>query len=693
MKRLLCLLLILSQIALPVFGASQTEIQQVKKFMGASSSSVKDEKTEKQKEEIIEPAVVAASEKKEISVVESAFGKPVEQFGYDIFRTGGRFSASENMPVEPDYVIGPGDAFNITLWGAAEGSFRVEVNQDGNITLPKVGVVHVGGISYGNLKQTIEQEFLNYYEKINFEISIANLKPMRVFIVGEVSRPGSYSLSPLSTVFNALFAAGGPTKKGSLRNIELKRGGRTVSHFDFYQFLLYGDKRQDSVLLSGDTIFVPLIGPTVGISGNVFRPAIYEIKGTADLSEVVSLAGGLLPTSYLNRVQIERVVNHDKKIIIDKKIMFSPNEKKVGIPLKNMDFVNIFQIYSEIGNMVSLEGSVKYPGPYELKEGKSRLLDILPSSASLTFSAYLPKAEIIRIDKNTLQTKVITVNLGRLFAGDETQNVGLESADKIVVFTEQKPQKKVELSGEVKLPGTYIIQKGERISSVLERAGGFTKDAYLYGAIFTRKSAQAAQQASLNKMLSNLEVSSFRKEKNVMPGMSIEEKSSKASEAENLRETIGRLGAGTMEGRVIIQLDYPERLKGTKRDIELEDGDKLIVPPVPSVVNVIGEVFTSSSLLYDEKLSVSDYLSQVGGLTKHADKGNIFILKSNGATYSEAQGYNVMAAKLYPGDSILVPEKTEKTVQVNVFSAIGDFSKWVIEVGAAILLVRILVKG
>jgi protein involved in polysaccharide export with SLBB domain len=701
-KRTITILTVLICFCLPAAAVSDAEIQQAKEFIQSPEGremlkspegqkaieDIQAEAAAKPKEGETAPPTVAASVQEEVSVVESAFGKPVKQYGYDIFKTTlATFTPAGDVPIGPDYIIGPGDTFNITLWGVAEGVFKTTVDREGNIILPKVGVVHVTGLAFGDLKPVIEQELSKYYEKINVGVSIADLRTIRVFVVGEVARPGSYSVSSLSTIFNALFTAGGPTKKGTLRNIALIRGDRNIARVDLYKFLLSGDKSQDHQLQSGDTVFVPVIGPTAGISGNVYRPAIYEIKDNSDLIDVINLAGGVLPTGNLNRVQIERVISHEKRVILDKQISLSSKNSKLGIPLKNMDFVNVYNIYSAIGNMVVLEGSVKNPGPYELKAG-SRVKDIIPSVSALTFSAYLPKAEIVRIDKGTLQSKIIPVNLERLFSGDGSQDLELESGDRIVVATELKDEEKVEIIGQVKLPSTYTVQPGERLSSVLARAGGYTKDAYLFGSVFTRVSAKGAQQSSLKKLFSNLQISILRKEREIS-ALSSEELAAKKAELENTKELVSRLQNEAVEGRVVIELDDPARLKGSKYDIELENGDRIVVPKIPKIVNVVGEVYSSSSLLYDPDMKASDYVNRLGGFTKYADQGQVYVLKANGSILSRERGYDVLSAKLSPGDTIIVPEQIE---HFDFFAAVRDSTKWFYEVAVTYAVIHTALK-
>jgi protein involved in polysaccharide export with SLBB domain len=687
---------------LPSLAISDAGIEQAKEFAKTSQGQefikspegkqalqeIKGQ-TEQPKETAAAQPAAAAGVQNEIGVIENAFGKNINQFGYDIFKTASAsFAPTGDVPVGQDYIIGPGDSFNITLWGVSEGAFKADVGREGNIIVPKIGIVHVAGLTYGDLKPVLEQELSKYYEKINVGISIADIRTIRVFMVGEVARPGSYSVSSLSTLFNALFIAGGPTKRGTLRNIELIRNGRTIAVVDLYKFLLSGDKSQDQSLQSGDTIYIPIIGPTIGIAGNVYRPAVYEVKGSPDLADVVRMAGGVLPNSYLKRVQIERVINHEKKVILDKQIPFSPNTKSYDIPMRSMDYVNVFAIFSDIGNAVKLEGSVKYPGPYELKTD-SRVKDIIKSPKDLLFSAYLPKVEIVRMDKYNLNTKVLSFDLQKLFAGNESQNLKLESGDRIVVASELREQQKVNIMGEVKLPGSYFIAPGERLSSVIERAGGYTENAYLYGVIFVRKSAKNAQMLTTQKMIFNLETVIMQKEQD-LTALSPEMLEEKKTDLDRNREMLARLKTQAVEGRVVVALDDPEKMKGSKDDIELEDGDSITIPPIPKIINVVGEVYSPSSLVYYENEKVGDYINKLGGYTRNADRANIYILRANGFVISrEQKGNDIIALRLNPGDSIIVPQRIDR---FDFFATVRDFTKWFYEVAVAYAVVHTALK-
>lgn len=577
------------------------------------------------------------------------------QFGYSVFnQSSSTFMAPQNADVGPSYVIGPGDAFSITLWGISEGVIRVTVDKKGEITLPKAGVIGIAGLTVGELKGFISQVLSPYYPNINLSVAMDGLRSIRVYILGEVKTPGSYTMSPTTGVFNALYFAKGVTKKGTLRNIKLIRNGREIATIDLYKFLLKGEKKNDINVEDGDTLFVPLIGETVGISGNVYRPAIYEISKDSSLSDLFYLAGGLMPTSYLNRIQIQRVIANEKQTIVDMNISKDQDLKK-QYKLKNMDMVSIFPIYPAVSNMVFLEGAVKQPGTYELKDGMT-VKDLIPSIKSLIFDSYMDRAEIIRIDVDTKTNIVIPFSVTKLIAGDQTQSIELKPMDRIIIYTDKKEDKRASINGEVNIPGVYTIFKGEKLSSLISRAGGFKDDAFLPGAVFIRQSAKTTQQNSFARLIKELE-KKYIAESSVNLGDAQSNLMAQERFA-RIKSMLESLKATQAQGRVLIAIDIPERLKNTSDDLELEDGDSLTIPQIPSIVSVVGEVYDSNSLIYENKKNASYYIDILGGFTKDADKSSLFIVRANGSVISSDK-YNVQRSELGRGDTVFVPQKIE----------------------------------
>src|SRR5437762_3218225 len=237
------------------------------------------------------------------------FGAPLRQYGYSMFAANvSTFAPVDDIPVGPDYVLGPGDDLAINVWGAVDSTLVRTVDRNGRIVLPKVGDLRIWGLTFSQADRLIRDELARYFRGFQTSVTMGRLRTVNVYVVGEVCQPGVYTLSALSTVTNGLFSAGGPTKLGSLREVRLIRGGYQVARLDLYDFLQRGDRTRDYRLESGDTIFVPPIGDVVAVAGEVKRPAIYEVRSGTRLADVVTMAGGVTPTSYLKRVQVVRAL-------------------------------------------------------------------------------------------------------------------------------------------------------------------------------------------------------------------------------------------------------------------------------------------------------------------------------------------------------------------------------------------------
>ena len=502
------------------------------------------------------------------------------QFGYRFFQSAhADFAPGTLVPVGPNYVVGPGDEIIIRLWGLVENTFRMFVDRNGEIALPKLGVLHISGMALSDLKQYLIRKFSEYYKGFELDVSLGRLRSIQVYIVGEVHNPGTYTLTPLSTLFHALFKCRGPTKKGTLRDIRLIRQNEVIAHIDFYQFILKGDKSQDIRLEAEDTIFVPPIGEVVAITGNVKRPRIYELKGETDVSELIQMAGGTLLGGSQAKLWIERI------------------------------------------------------------------------STAHGDNPDLP-------DPPSLQSR-------------------LKEGDLVKIAPEM-----VTISGEVNYPGRYIIEKGEPLSAVIKNAGGFTQHAYLKGAVFTRESVRRLQRERLDGHIKELEKEILQASAQISVETLSAEAAEQTKEALAIKRTLlTRLKAGRVTGRIIVRLDELNRLTDSPYDIPLEAGDKLCIPPKPSTVAVIGEIYNPTSIIHSPGKKIEYYVKKVGGVTERGDKKAIYVVKADGTVFSKKQkGFvrwdgeiyrfragedgNSISEALEPGDAILVPLKIERRVPI-----------------------------
>jgi polysaccharide export outer membrane protein len=588
-----------------------------------------------------------------------AFGAPLRQYGYSMFATNvSTFAPVDDIPVGPDYVLGPGDDLTINVWGAVDSTLVRTVDRNGRIVLPKVGDLRIWGLTFSQADRLIRDELARFFRGFQTSVTMGRLRTVNVYVVGEVCQPGVYTLSALSTVTNGLFSAGGPTKLGSLREVRLIRGGYQVARLDLYDFLQRGDRTRDYRLESGDTIFVPTIGDVVAVAGEVKRPAIYEIRSDTRLADVVGLAGGLTPTSYLKRVQVVRALPSSERITVDVDLTgyYLKGDETSNPPLNGGDLVLIHRSDPRIYNTVRVEGAVKYPGAYELKP-MMRISELLPAEQ------LLPEAQPERIEvarrRPDLSLEIVGVNLKKAWHGDADADLLLKPLDEVTVRTELKAVRTITLTGQVVRPGVYAVAEGERLSSVLERAGGYTDRAFLKGAVFTRASLRKIEAEQLDNFLKAQEQRILATASTVTVGAEKEEVAAQQQSIQARREMLKLLASKVVVGRMVIHLDVPDRLNGTGDDVVLIEGDTLEVPEPPQSVLVIGSVRTSTSVQHKPGANAEYYINRVGGFSKEADKKETHIVKADGSAVSSFT--NVRDVE--PGDSIIVPPKAEEKIR------------------------------
>jgi protein involved in polysaccharide export with SLBB domain len=604
-----------------------------------------------------------------ISVFPGQLTQELRQYGYSLFANPiSTFAPVEDVPVGPDYIMGPGDTMVIRIWGPmADSSFFQSLDRNGQITLPYAGPVRLWGLTFKDAGEMIKQQLSRYYRGIQTSVTMGSLRTMRIYVVGEVCQPGSYTLSSLSTVTNALFAAGGPVKLGSLRRVELKRNHHTVGTVDLYDFLLRGDKTRDFRLESGDTIFVPPIGPIVGVRGEVKRPAIYELQGTTRVSDLIEMAGGKTPQSYLKRVQVIRTKPNAEREVMDLDLTapHTNRDSPADIELTNGDMVTVYPTDPRIYNTVRLSGAVKHPGEYEFKPDM-RLSQLVQQQAVLP-EAHVEQVEIARLTKE-LTTDILQVNLKQAWAGDKNQDISLQPLDQITLRSEYRMPWSVTLNGEVQRPGTYTIKPGERLSAALKRAGGFTDRAYTKGAVFVRPAVRDLEREKLVQFVRGQQERMLADVTAIGSGIgSVRTDEAVAQQAVLVQrlEQLQIMASKLTLGRVVINLgDSIEKLEGSADDLALQEGDNLYIPVKPASVMVLGSVRNPTSVLHKESEDVQYYLNRAGGLSPGAEEKETFVVKADGSALT---GF-LRLRNVDPGDVVVVPPSTEtKTNWVAVF--------------------------
>jgi protein involved in polysaccharide export with SLBB domain len=730
--------------------------------------------------------IVVKSEFQDFITQSTGYLLPI--YGHDLFvksteaNQTDKFLPVDNVPVTADYLIGPGDQLIINWWGQIEGSLDVVVDRNGMINLPQIGQLSVVGVKNQNLQAHLKKAFSKNFRNFELDASLGKLRSIQVFVVGQATKPGSYTLSSLSTLVNAIFATGGPSVKGSMRHIQLKRSGKVISDFDMYDLLLKGDKSKDVQLLSGDVIYIPAIGAMAAISGSVNTPAIYELKGDDSLAELINLAGGLTNVASGKKVTVERI--HERQVRKVDEFQLD----KIGLAklMRDGDLVNVLAISAEFDNAITLRGNIagSQAGRKPWKAGL-RIKDIIPNRAALITDSYwvrknqsvktndenwfkenqikpssdnvwfkknqvnasqqndasgsgqnpnqgnsyaenmtessknsemdamdrskqkaldedelklrqkltnrVPEinwdyATVERLDRKDLSTKLIPFNLGKALMGDAEQNIALQAGDIVTLFSKddiQVPSAKknnyVILEGEVASPGVYQLLPGEKLRQLVERVGGLTPEAYLYGAEFSRESTRKFQQKRMDDMLAQMDAEIQRTmTRRTAAALSQDVANSAVTDAESQKVMINKLKKIKATGRIVLEMPvFAEELKNIP-ELELEDGDRFYVPSKPSTVTVMGTVYNQNAFIYKKGLTVSDYVSKAGGATRDGDEGEVYLIRADGLVYSKRQGSmfgfggGFDGRKAMPGDAIVVPEKLER---YNLTKELRDWSQ------------------
>ena len=692
----------------------------------------------------------------------------LKPFGYEVFKPrDASLNSPSSGPVPPDYVLGPGDSVRVQLFGNVNGIYEYEVSRDGILNLPEIGPVTVAGMPFSEFRTDLNKRVQQMLIGTQVSVTMGQLKTIRVYVLGDVNRPGSVVVSGLETMTGALYRSGGVSLVGSLRNIQLKRNGKVVSSLDAYDLLIRGDTSGNSRLQPGDVIFVPPIGKTVSIGGAVNRPAIYEVKRLTTAADLVGLAGGLTPEAYAEGARLQRinqngertvlsvnlnaesanlirVINGDALLIpevlpevenavelagqvhrpgdypwypgmrltdliesteelkpgVDTDYILIRREGKKGEPITALsasisaalqapgsaddilleagDTVNVFglalgrqrtveplleelELQATIDSplqRVQVSGNVRAPGEYPL-ESEMRVGDLIRAGGNLSENAYALEAELTRYSVQTggvRETEVVNVDLYAIRRGDEQADVVLKEHDylRIKRVPEWDSIWTVTLEGEVVFPGAYRVQRGESLADVIQRAGGLTSGAFPEGAVFLRETLREREKEQIETLARRMEAD--------LAALSLQ--AADSGRGDTLRTgqvLLEQLNNTEAVGRLVINLKRD--VGNSVGDIEVRDGDQLLVPTVTQVVTVLGETQQNSSHLYQSGLSRDEYIDLSGGLTRRADKKLIYVVRANGAVVAANRSRWLGRGKktdIRPGDTIVIPLDTDR---------------------------------
>jgi protein involved in polysaccharide export with SLBB domain len=778
-------------------------------------------------------------------MVANSTGKMLPIYGVALFRNPPSTFAPLNMvPVTPDYVIGPGDELLIQAWGQVTLNTRYTVDRSGSIYIPQVGSLHVSGLNFGQIRDYLKAQMERVFRNFDLNVNMGQLRSIQVFVVGQARRPGSYTISSLSTLINALFVTGGPTPQGSLRHIQLKRAGKVIVDFDLYDLLLHGDKSKDEQLLPGDVIYVPPVGPQVAVAGSVNAPAIYELKSanSTTVGDVLELAAGLTNVASKETIRLERVDDRRMRSITEVALDASGR----ATVLHDGDLLELEAVLGQYKDAVTLRGNVANPGRYTWNAGM-HVRDLLPNKDALITRDYwlkrgqfgqpvltyiptcLPKtpfgipslrygipvgedgqnpnwrysstrnpnlvgllfgdeegsapgpeaettdggldcarvpesqtavsgindrytppgatgsastntslptngmpqitgnsnqmsatsasvgsttvasssagqfkprndvklsepdidwsyAVIERQSKENLTTSLLPFNLGKLvLEGDASQNLELLPGDVVTIFSKadiRVPQSQqtryVRLEGEVVSSGVYSVLPGETLRHLVQRAGGVTPDAYLYGSEFTRESTRRVQQQRLNEYIDQITLQvSTNATNNAGRALNAQDSAAAAAAQQQNQNVINSLRQIRATGRIVLEMPVDANNISQLPDLPLEDGDRFIVPRVPSTVSVDGAVYNQNSFVYDPSRRVGSYIRLAGGANRDADKNRAYVIRASGSVLSKqysssVRGDSFESLHIYPGDTVVIPLNLTKGATLRTVVSIAQ---------------------
>ena len=565
----------------------------------------------------------------------------LQPFGLAMFenRTG-EFQLNGSYRLPPNYQLGPGDKIGVYILGENPSTFEATITIEGKLFIPSIGVIKVAGLQMEEFKKILNRKLSKFYGNYSFDIMLLIPKNIEIAVVGDVKQPGKYVLSSINTVLDAVLQAGGPSSKGSMRDIQLFRNGTYFASVDLYQFLMQAESQADISLVSGDRIFIPLQQSTITVLGEVQRPAIFELKPNANerLSDAIHFAGDFTELGYLPRVEISRLQPDGRRLLnyIDYREVLASDSCEANLKLRHGDQI---RVYSKLEQLlqgdVSIYGNVKNPGEYAWQENMT-ITDLILQAGNLNRSAYVLQAELARIDP-LKPARVIKIDLQNLLENPHSaEDLILEEDDKL--FIREIPEwtigPTIQLNGEVKFPGVYpIVKDSTWLSEVIEKAGGFTKDALIREAAVARKSSkiQIDKEYMRLKEMNRDQMSESEYQYFVMK--------------RNMQDV----------GQVLVDF-YQLFVMGEKsEDIILEEGDMIHIPKAPVVVQVTGRVSRPGGVLFKVDAGLKYYLTKAGGATWDADVKRTKVSKVTGEILKHRE------VKAYmPGDIIWVPRKPHR---------------------------------
>ena len=672
--------------------------------------------------------------------VQETTGRLLPMYGRSLFETPQAYAVDSALPAPDNYLLGPGDEVQLKVWGPVDFNTSLTIDRNGQVNLPKVGVVTLAGVAVRDLDKTLHGHLGKVFTNFSASATLGRLRGIQVYVVGQAQQPGTFHLSSLSTLVNALFASGGPSANGSMRNIQLKRAGKTISTLDLYDFIARGDKSRDLPLMSGDVIVIPSVGPRVAVTGAFDQAAIYELKaGATSVADILSLGGGVPALATTQKALLERIMRESNPPRQVQEIVL--NEQGLSQPLRDGDVLTLLGISPAFANAVTLQGTVAAPLRYRWFEGM-KILDLIPERDALITGDYYKRKNLLvqnteltkeagskvadrvrsmadqinweyavieRLDRSKLSTQLIPFNLGKaVLQHDPAHNLALQAGDVVTILSQNDlrlPQDRqtrlVRVEGEVAAPGVYQAAPGETLPQLLQRIGGLTPQAYVFGAELNRESVRQRQQENLDTLIRRLEAQAQAQASSVTANIGAD----RAAQAQavqqqqqaQLKSQIERLKSFKSNGRLALELDPQAQTLATLPALPLEDGDRILIPAVPGFVSAFGSVNNENVFIYKPGKTVADILKSAG-LTEDAEPDQAFVLRADGSIIARRDrgglfGGGFESVQVMPGDTVVVPAQIDRESRYNfVTRALKDWTQIFANLGLGVAAINSISK-
>lgn len=665
-------------------------------------------------------------------------GQNLPLFGQRYFAGSPRtFAPADKVPVSADYVLGPGDELQIRAWGSVDVDYRATIDRNGQISIPRVGTFGVAGTRAGEVTGLLRSQIGRIFKNFSLNVTLGQLRSVQIFVLGQARRPGSYTVSSLSTLVNVVFASGGPDSNGSMRNIQLKRKGQVVATLDLYDFIVNGSQTQDVRVQEGDAIVFGTAGPRVAVLGSLDTPAVYELKGREEsITQVLTYGGGTRASTNTSTAQLERIDTSNPKA--PRSVSTIDLGAASSTTLRDGDMLTLFGVSPQFANAVTLRGNVAAPLRYPYTPGM-RISQLIPDrDALITPDYYLRKNKLVqftesrdisqirlerdvrnivdepnweyaaieRLDTDRVTPQIIAFNLGKAVIEHDPQNdLVLQPGDVVTIFGRNdirnpvaSQTRLVRVEGEVRAPGVYQLLPGETMQRLIGRVGGLTPEAYVFGTEFSREETRKKQQLALDDAVKRLEsqlASSVASESaNLATSDAQSAAALRASQAAAAKAQLNRLKTMKPNGRIALELDTAATAVSDLPDIALEDGDRINIPHRPAFVFAVGSVNNDNALIWKPKRELKKYLD-IAGVDRDADEDNIFVLRADGSVINNRRRglfqSSLESTELMPGDTVVVPDLINRETFWGAFTrGLKDWSQILYQFGLSAAAIKTL---